>query len=212
MTSLLCDRVLRQFDGSADRRLDHLDLRWDECHRRASAKTTGSGRPVRLLLRLGVVLRDGDVIADTVDCLLVVRVMPCQVLVVRPTSPHEAALTTLELGNLHVPVEVGETEILTPADGPAMGVLTRRSIVYSVEERLFQPTAISGVTWNIVGDGTGLTINSPAKTLTLSSSGPSDRIPLATVPDDSRLQRRRIGGEDTRDGKERRRTNTQPPA
>ncbi|QOV87442.1 urease accessory protein UreE [Humisphaera borealis] len=163
MTSLLCDQVLCPFDGVADARLDHLDLRWDECHRRASVKTTRAGRSVRLILRLGVALRDGDVIADTPECLLVVRVVPCQVLVVRPASAREAALASLELGNLHVPVEVTDTEILTPADGPAMGALSRRGIAYGVETRLFQPTAISGVTWNVAGDGAGITINSPAR-------------------------------------------------
>ena len=167
MSALLCDRVLGRFEGppaTADQhRIDYLDLRWDECHRRAGTKQTRSGQPVRLLLRLGVVLRDGDVIADLPDRLVVVRVVPCQVVVVRPKSPQEAALAALELGNLHVPVEITAAEILTPADGPAMGVLARRAIAYGVEERCFQPTAISGVTWNVAGNGQGLTINSPAK-------------------------------------------------
>lgn len=169
MSTLLCEKVLRRFDGRIDRdgeRLDFLDLRWDECHRRASLKQSRSGRSVRLLLRLGVVLRDGDVLADTADCLLVVRVSPCEVIVVRPASRSEAAMTALELGNLHVPVEVSETEVLTPADGPAKGVLSRRGIVFAIEERLFQPTAISGVTWNVSRDGAGLVINSPARVRT----------------------------------------------
>jgi len=166
MNALLCQQVVRRIgvdDAERERqRLDHLVLRWDECHRRAFSKRSERGRAVRLLLRLGTILQDGDVIADTGDCLLVVRVLPCPVLVVRPDSRLQAALATLELGNLHVPVQVTETEILTPADGPAMGVLDRRQIPYCVEQRLFQPTPISGVTWSVSAGG--LTITSPAGT------------------------------------------------
>ncbi len=161
--SLLCTHVLRAATAGdrSDPRLDHLDLRWDECHRRSGEKLSRRGVSVRLLLRLGVVLRDGDVLVDHDQRLLVVSVIPAEVLVVRPRSLEEAALTTLELGNLHVPVEVTDSEILTPADGPPMGMLTKRGVLFTVETRTFQPTAISGVTWNL-GDK-GLTINSPAK-------------------------------------------------
>lgn len=170
--ALLCDHVLRSStqDDPANPRLDILHLRWDECHRRAGVVVSSRGAAVRLLLRLGVVLHDGDVLVDTTDRLLVVRVIPTEVVVVRPRTLAEAALTSLELGNLHVPVEVSAKEILTPADGPAMGALWRRGIAYTVETRIFQPTAISGVTWS-VGEG-GLAIQSPAIT-TQRASQPS---------------------------------------
>lgn len=168
---MLLDRVLgRRDDSRADvgadaGRLDVVDLRWDECHRRAHAKVTRGGRPVRIVLRLGVVLRHGDVLADAPGLLLLVAVVPCEVLVVRFKSPREAAVAALELGNLHAPVELTDDLIATPADGPAAGVLAKHGIACAVERRRFAPLAVSGVTWT-VNPGGGVTAAAPMPTPT----------------------------------------------
>ncbi|MDB5296987.1 MAG: ureE 2 [Phycisphaerales bacterium] len=169
---MLVDRVLGRHDAAAAAatsgaaeagRLDVLDLQWDECHRRAHAKVTRGGRPVRVVLRLGTVLRDGDVLADRPDLLLVVRVVPCDLLVARPRSAAEAAVAALELGNLHAPVEVRDDGTLaTPADGPAAGALAKHGVPFAVERRVFAPLAISGVTWT-AGAGGAVVATTPAR-------------------------------------------------
>ncbi|HEX8913408.1 MAG TPA: hypothetical protein VF796_13690 [Humisphaera sp.] len=158
---MLCDRVLGRWPGDPDGadlvqdpRLDLLDLDWDECHRRALAKSTRRGRPVRLLLRLGTTLRHGDVVADAADCLLVVRVEPAEVLVARPASAREAAAVALEWGNLHVPVQIlDDGSLVTLADGPALGLAAKHGVTVTTEQRRFEPVPISGLTWTLGGSG-----------------------------------------------------------
>jgi urease accessory protein UreE len=184
---MLCDRVLGRFGGEAGldpaaaARLDWLDLSWDECHRRALARTTRRGRAVRLVLRLGVTLRHDDVVADAPDCLLVIAVRPTDVLVARPRSAREAAVVALEWGNLHVPVEVTEVapgatgaealgaealgaevtgaevtgavtiELATPVDGPAEAAVYKHGVPFVVARRRFEPMPVSGLTWTLPG-------------------------------------------------------------
>jgi urease accessory protein len=153
---MLCDRVLGRYDGGTGPpdpvvagRLDWLDLTWDECHRRALRKNTRQGRAVRLLLRLGVRLRHGDVVADAADCLLVVDVRPVEVLVARPRSAREAAVVAVEWGNLHVPVQVADHDLATLPDGPAEAVLHEHDVPFAVERRRFEPMPVSGLTWTL---------------------------------------------------------------
>lgn len=163
---MLCDRVVGRYDvgdpagfadPTGDGRLDWLDLAWDECHRRALAATSRRGRAVRLLLRLGTTLRHHDVLADTTDYLLVVHVKPVEVIVVRPRSGREAAAIAVEWGNLHVPVQMSDDELVTLADGPAMAAAHKHAVPFEVAERRFEPMPVSGLTWTVPG-ATGLVV------------------------------------------------------
>ena len=51
--------------------IDWLDLSWQECRQRALRKRTRGGRDVRLLLRLGVMLRHGDILRRGQDLIVV---------------------------------------------------------------------------------------------------------------------------------------------
>ena len=130
-------------------RLDHLPIDWQQSHRRAFAAISDAGRHVRVLLPVGTVLRHGDVLADQPDLLLVVRLKPCEVLVATPQSQAQAALLALEWGNLHLPVEVTPTELITLPDGPAEGAAYRHQILCQIAKRRFNPMSISGLSWTI---------------------------------------------------------------
>lgn len=150
---MLVDRVIRRWEGvdagrDADR-LDAVELAWDECHRRAVAKSSRRGRPVRLLLRLGTVLRHHDVLVDEPGWLLVVEVRPTDVIVVRPRSMREAAVVAAEWGNLHVPVQPTDDELITLADGPAEVALHKHHVPFTVEPRRFEPMPVSGIGWTV---------------------------------------------------------------
>jgi urease accessory protein len=163
---MLCDRVLGRREegqtaaGDADR-LDHLDLAWDACHRRAQQATTRNGRPVRLLLRPGTTLRHGDVLVDSQDYLLVIHVRDVETIVVRPTSLRQAAVVALELGNLHVPVQITEDAIVTLPDGPAEAALFKHGIPFTVEQRRFEPMPVSGLAWTVAGAAPSIVTRSP---------------------------------------------------
>lgn len=143
---MLCDRVLYNLHarpaGEAPGRSfseDTLPLQWFDLHARAVRARTAGGRRVDLLLPLGVGLRDGDVVYEDDAVRIVVRVEPVEVLVIRPADARQMAMLAAELGNLHLPLEVTETELLTPNDGPAVGVLMRYGLPPVVERRVFHP-------------------------------------------------------------------------
>jgi urease accessory protein len=147
---MLCDRVLGNVDSDAaghysGRAGDVLELSWRECARRAVRGRTTSGRAIGVLLPRGDHLRHGDVIADDHAMgLVVVSVVPCEVWVAEFADAALLAAAALELGNLHVPVEVVADGSLPPAlvtlpDGPTRGVLDRLAAIWRTEVRRFQP-------------------------------------------------------------------------
>lgn len=154
-TRLVCDRVLANV-GTGDvaarlatKRCDEVELGWLDLTRRALRTVSRSGRPIGILLPLGVALRHGDVIfEDDASCIVVVH-RPSEVWRIRAASSNALATIALELGNMHVPVEVTvEGDLYTPPDGPTEGVLRRAGVSYELCERRFVPlraTVTSGL-------------------------------------------------------------------
>jgi urease accessory protein len=147
---MLCDRVLGNVDSDdtgryAGRARDVLELTWRDCARRAVRGRTAGGRRVGVLLPRGAHLCHGDVIADDdATGLVVVSVSPCEVWVAEFADAVALATAALELGNLHVPVEVAAAScdalsLITPPDGPTRGVLDRLATAWRTEIRRFQP-------------------------------------------------------------------------
>ena len=56
--------------------------------------------------------------------------------VVRPRSNRELFALALELGNLHVPVEITSEEVLVGSDGPVAEVLERMGLTWETRERM----------------------------------------------------------------------------
>lgn len=91
---------------------DELLLRSDDLARRVFRKRTASGQEMKVSLPRGSILRPGDVLFADEDTIVVVRVEPEWVLVVRPVTFEQIAETAHQLGNRHLPIQVYETEII----------------------------------------------------------------------------------------------------
>lgn len=142
---MLCDRVLGNVatispDRLADRAVDTLDVTWRDCARRAVRGTTRGGVSVGVLLPLGQSLRHGDVLFEDHVRLVVASVIPVEVWVAGFETASSMAAAALELGNLHVPVEVAEgTTLIALPDGPTRGVFDRRAVKWQPQLRRFAP-------------------------------------------------------------------------
>ena len=142
---MLCDRVLRNVaslspDLLAGKASDTLDVSWRDCARRAIRGTTRGGVAVGVLLPLGQSLRHGDVLFEDDARLVVASVVPVEVWVASFEDTASMAAAALELGNLHVPVEVAEGATLVALpDGPTRGVLDRRALKWEAQLRRFAP-------------------------------------------------------------------------
>lgn len=131
-------------DGSiaSPKELDWLDLSWSEADQRAMKKRTRAGTEVRILLRLGLRLRHGDLITDGIA----INVLPCDLLVAYPRTSSEWAKASFELGNLHVPIQVLPDRLITLADGPTEAILCRLGILFNQHHDRFEPTCRPDVT------------------------------------------------------------------
>jgi urease accessory protein UreE len=152
---MLCDRVLGNL-GSADparyagKQEDAVDVGWRDCLRRAIRTRSRRGRRLGILLPLGTTLRHGDVLFEDDAHFVTVRVRPCEVWVADFADGVSLATAALELGNLHVPVEVSAPfQLVTPPDGPARGVLDRHAAAWRQEVRRFTPARATVLGGNV---------------------------------------------------------------
>ncbi|MFD2934274.1 urease accessory protein UreE [Spirosoma flavum] len=124
-----------------DRTIDWLPLEWFETSKRILRKRTQSGQEIALkFLAENPQLTQGDVLYETDQMLIVVEVLPCDVLVIRPTSMYEMASVCYEIGNKHLPLFFDEDTVLAPFEAPLFRLLTASG--YAVEQqqrKLLQP-------------------------------------------------------------------------
>jgi urease accessory protein len=160
---MLCDRVLantcrEDAPHYAGKSRDVLELTWRDCARRAVRGVTRAGVRVGVLLPLGQSVRHGDVVFEDEASFIEVHVVPCDVLVSEFADAFSLANASLELGNLHVPVEVlAALQLVTLADGPVRTVLGRYAASSRVETRRFAPLRAT-VTGGEVGLAEGFQI------------------------------------------------------
>ncbi|GMA62758.1 urease accessory protein UreE [Alicyclobacillus fastidiosus] len=99
-------------DDFPDCARDELLLESDDLARRVFRKKTASGREVKVSLPRNTILRPGDVLLVEDGCIVVVRVVPEWVLVVRPTTFEQIAEAGHQLGNRHIPIQIYDDEII----------------------------------------------------------------------------------------------------
>jgi len=138
---MFCERILGNLDPDqiVESEIDWLDLTWIDCTRRALRKQTRSGIEVKLVLPIGQSPHHRDILSDDMTSLIVVNLIPTKVLVAQPPTAAKMAQLALELGNLHLPVEIGSKEMIMIPDGPTEAILARMEIGFSTDIRRFSP-------------------------------------------------------------------------
>ncbi|QHV94203.1 urease accessory protein UreE [Spirosoma endbachense] len=124
-----------------DRTIDWLPLEWFETSKRIMRKRTQSGQEIALkFLAENPQLTQGDVLYEDAQTLIVVEVLPCDVLVIRPKSMYEMASVCYEIGNKHLPLFFDDNTLLAPYDAPLFRLLTALGYVVEQQQRkLVQP-------------------------------------------------------------------------
>jgi urease accessory protein len=123
------------------RTIDWLPLEWFETSKRIMRKRTQSGQEIALkFLAENPQLTQGDVLYEDAQTLIVVEVLPCDVLVIRPKSMYEMASVCYEIGNKHLPLFFDDNTLLAPYDAPLFRLLTASGYVVEQQQRkLVQP-------------------------------------------------------------------------
>lgn len=127
------------------RELDVLEIAWFESGKRIMHKTTVAGRNIiTKFLKENQQLTDGDILFEDDMLVIVVSILPCDVLVIRPRDQQEIAAVCYEIGNRHIPLFFSNGELLIAFERPLYSLLQFEG--YEVEQavrKLVQPLKTS---------------------------------------------------------------------
>jgi len=104
---------------------DYIALEWYEAAKKVLHKTSRGGSEVGIRNLAGRPLRDGDVLWRDESRALLVELLPCDCIVLKPQTMPEMARAGYELGNRHAPLFIEGEELLTPYDAPLFKALEK---------------------------------------------------------------------------------------
>lgn len=109
---------LREFDIT-NRFVDYLEIEWFESTKRIQRKKSKNGQEVAIkFLKEGQRLKHEDVIYADDQKIIVVDIIPCDAIVVKPKSLLEMGSVCYEIGNKHLPMFIQNDEVLIPFEEP----------------------------------------------------------------------------------------------
>lgn len=101
------------------RTIDYLDLEWFESTKRIQRKKTRLGEDIAIkFLREGQRLREGDVLFENAEKLIVVNILETEAIVMKPSSMLEMGTVCYEIGNKHIPLFIQDDHVLLPFEMP----------------------------------------------------------------------------------------------
>ncbi len=130
-------RNLEDFD-STSKKIDWLELEWEELNKRILRKKTESGKEIAISLEASGSLRYGDVLYEDEDTLIVLRTKLEQAYVIKPKTMEEMGKAAFEIGNRHTPCIIEEDEILVRYDHTLEKLLDDVGVSYEQSERRFK--------------------------------------------------------------------------
>ncbi|QOW09056.1 urease accessory protein UreE [Kaistella flava (ex Peng et al. 2021)] len=101
------------------RSIDYLDLEWYESTKRIQRKKTRSGADVAIkFLREGQRLREGDILFENSEKVIVVNILETEAIVMTPSSMLEMGTVCYEIGNKHIPLFIQDDKVMLPFEMP----------------------------------------------------------------------------------------------
>lgn len=98
---------------------DTLNLQWFEATKRIMRKRTEDNQEVVIkLLQEGTRLKEGDIVYEDPDKVVVVNILPCDAIQVTPRSIYEMGTVCYEIGNKHLPLFIQGDHVLIPYEKP----------------------------------------------------------------------------------------------
>ncbi len=99
--------------------VDLLELEWYEANKRIQRKVSNDGTDLALrFLKEGQCLRDGDILYQDQQKVIVVHIKPCEAIVLKPKTMQEMGTVCYEIGNKHMPLFIQGDLILMTFEAP----------------------------------------------------------------------------------------------
>ena len=131
---MLCENIRGTIkDVQAEKRsVDYVDFYWDEAFKKIHKKVSQKGTEVGIRLDDSILtrgIRNGDILWEGEDQVLVARILPCEVIEIRIDKNHSkmTAKVCYEIGNRHAALFWGEDgeSFLTPYTQPMLELLKK---------------------------------------------------------------------------------------
>ncbi|HOV24802.1 MAG TPA: urease accessory protein UreE [Pseudobacteroides sp.] len=124
---MIADKVLYNLKDvdNKDLVIDFIDVEWFEVEKKILHKIGSNGMEIGIRNNGGEALKEGDVLWQDGNKVLVVRIPYCDCIAMNPQSRYETAKACYEMGNRHAPLFIEGDELLTPYDEPLMNALIK---------------------------------------------------------------------------------------
>jgi len=140
----IIDRITRPTDQETHAIIDRVALTWEQRHKCRQRLVTMQGCEIALALPTGSRLQDGDLLSVPGGWIAVVLALE-DVLLVRPRSLQEIAFVAHQIGNRHLPLEIGEHWLKTLFEPVLETYLRQQGIAVERSQLPFTPVnATSG--------------------------------------------------------------------
>lgn len=123
---------------SSMKKVDWLELEWEELNKRILRKQTEGGIDVAISLEKGDSLHYGDVLYEDENTLIAVRTTLEKAFVIKPKSMQEMGKVAFEIGNRHTPCIIDDNEVLVRFDHTLEKLLDEVGVTYEKSERRFK--------------------------------------------------------------------------
>lgn len=124
---ILIEEIAGKLDGTdlTGRRLERIELEWYEAGKRIQRRRTDQGTEVAIrLMHEGQRLHQDDLLYADGEKVIVVDILPCDAIRVKPRTMTEMGSVCYEIGNKHLPVFIQHEEVLMPYEEPIFKWLT----------------------------------------------------------------------------------------
>ena len=140
----IIDRIVKPTAQETRAIIDKVALTWEQRHKSRQKLVTMQGYAIALALPTGSRLHDGDLLAVPAGWIAVELALE-DVLLVRPRNSLETAFVAYQIGNRHLPLEIGEHWLKTLYEPVLETYLVQQSLAVERTQLPFTPvSATSG--------------------------------------------------------------------
>jgi urease accessory protein len=108
----IIDRIAKPTTQDARPIIDRVALTWEQRQRSRQKLLTMQGHEIALALPTGTRLQAGELLS-TPEGWIAVELAPEDILLIRPRNLQETAFVAYQIGNRHLPLEIGEQGLKT---------------------------------------------------------------------------------------------------
>ncbi|GGK83361.1 urease accessory protein UreE [Rufibacter glacialis] len=138
---IVVTQALENLHGLGNRTIDFFVIEWYEASKSRMKKKTRGGIDVLVEKAHRSALEDGDLLYLSEERAILLKIKPCDCVVLRPQSLQEVGTLCFEIGNKHVPIFIThENEVCVAYDAPLYQLLLSGGFRAEIEERVLHPS------------------------------------------------------------------------